>query len=114
MGDAGGFERACSVGPEVDVVLLDSGTTTGDKKIYGGTGQIHDWNESASIVEALSTPVWLAGGLNPSNVASALKVVRPAGVDVCSGLRPEGVLDSRRLADFIAAVRGSEVTYQQV
>ena len=105
MGDPGGYERALEVGPEADVVLLDSGSTTGDVKVFGGTGKVHNWDESALIVQALSTPVWLAGGLNPENVGEAIATVRPAGVDVCSGLRPGGGLDAARLRDFIDATR---------
>jgi phosphoribosylanthranilate isomerase len=41
----------------------------------------HDWSISRRIVELLRTPVILAGGLGPDNVADAIRVVRPAGVD---------------------------------
>jgi phosphoribosylanthranilate isomerase len=71
-----------------DIVLLDSGRA--GSGVLGGTGQTHDWTLSAQIVERCSKPVWLAGGLNPDNLADAITAVRPAGVDVCSGLRTDG------------------------
>ncbi len=49
-------------------------------------------------------PVSLAGGLRPSNVAEAIRAVRPFGVDLCSGARNEGRLDPDKLAAFMAAL----------
>ena len=63
----------------VDFLLLDS-HRAGDKQI-GALGVTHDWNISRSIVENVQTPVILAGGLGPDNVADAIIAVRPAGVD---------------------------------
>jgi len=48
--------------------------------------------------------VWLAGGLRAENVAQAIAKVRPHGIDVCSGVRRDGVLDPVRLARMAAAV----------
>lgn len=62
-----------------DFILLDSYRAE-DKQI-GALGIPHDWSISRRIVERLSTPVILAGGLGPDNVAEAIRVVRPAGVD---------------------------------
>lgn len=62
-----------------DILLLDS-ALAGDGKM-GALGVTHDWNISRRIVEAVSMPVILAGGLGPDNVAEAIRVVRPAGVD---------------------------------
>lgn len=70
-----------------DYILLDSGKPSAPQKTFGGTGETHDWTISAHIVETLNKPVYLAGGLNPNNVAEAVKTVRPYGVDICSGLR---------------------------
>ncbi|MEZ4466454.1 MAG: hypothetical protein R3F43_18880 [bacterium] len=50
-------------------------------------------------------PVILAGGLRPGNVQAAVRMVRPFGVDVCSGLRVDGALSPTLLADFVEAVR---------
>ncbi|MEA2800541.1 MAG: phosphoribosylanthranilate isomerase [Rhodospirillaceae bacterium] len=63
----------------VDFLLLDS-HREGDTQI-GALGVTHDWNISRSIVESVRTPVILAGGLCPDNVADAILAVRPAGVD---------------------------------
>jgi phosphoribosylanthranilate isomerase len=63
----------------VDFLLLDS-HREGDTQI-GALGVTHDWNISRSIVESVRTPVILAGGLGPDNVADAIRAVRPAGVD---------------------------------
>lgn len=62
-----------------DWLLLDS-HAPGDRQI-GAQGITHDWSISRRIVEAVSTPVILAGGLGPDNVADAIKAVGPAGVD---------------------------------
>jgi len=62
-----------------DFLLLDS-HRAGDNQI-GALGLTHDWSISRRIVEAVKTPVILAGGLGPANVAQAIRDVRPAGVD---------------------------------
>lgn len=98
-------EEAIRVPPGVDVLLLDSGRPDAEEKELGGTGRTHDWSVSRRIRDRVEIPVWLAGGLRPGNVAEAIRAVRPHGVDVCSGLRPEGHLDEDVLARFVAAVR---------
>lgn len=62
-----------------DFILLDSYSRE-DKQI-GALGVTHDWSISRQIVEKLRTPVIVAGGLGPDNVAEAIRVVQPAGVD---------------------------------
>jgi phosphoribosylanthranilate isomerase len=99
-------EEAMSVAPHVDAVLLDSGNQSLAVKELGGTGRTHDWNLSRQIREAIGVPMFLAGGLNPSNVAAAIREVQPFGVDVCSGLRTNGVLDAQKLSAFIRAIGG--------
>jgi len=85
-----------------DAVLLD----TKVRGRIGGTGKTHDWSISAKIVETCPKPVILAGGLNPSNVADAIKRVRPWGVDTNSGTRAAGgVKDHAKIRAFIAAAR---------
>jgi phosphoribosylanthranilate isomerase len=49
--------------------------------VVGATGLTHDWSWSRDIVEAVSVPVILAGGLGPDNVREAIEAVHPAGVD---------------------------------
>jgi phosphoribosylanthranilate isomerase len=62
-----------------DFLLLDSHRES-DRQI-GALGTTHDWTISRRIVELVRTPVILAGGLGPDNVADAIRAVRPAGVD---------------------------------
>ena len=96
--------RAQTLAETADFLLLDSGAPDKAIKELGGTGRTHNWAISRQIVAQSPVPVWLAGGLNPDNVADAIKAVRPHGVDVCSGLRPDGALDPRRLDTFLARV----------
>ena len=70
----------------------------------GGTGRRADW--ALAAVLGLTRPVVLAGGLTPDNVAAALAVARPAGVDVASGVEvAPGIKDPRRVAAFLRAAR---------
>ncbi|MBM3568292.1 MAG: phosphoribosylanthranilate isomerase [Alphaproteobacteria bacterium] len=87
-----------------DALLLDSGRPGAPFAELGGTGRVHDWRISRDIVARVEKPVFLAGGLNPGNVAEAVATVRPFGVDLCSGLRSEGRLDPAKLAAFTAAL----------
>jgi phosphoribosylanthranilate isomerase len=98
--------EAARVTPHVDALLLDSGRIGEGEKVLGGTGRVHDWEISRRIREATPLPLWLAGGLRPENVADAIAAVSPQGVDVCSGLRPDGALDRERLRRFCRAARG--------
>ncbi|MBS1270754.1 MAG: N-(5'-phosphoribosyl)anthranilate isomerase [Gammaproteobacteria bacterium] len=68
----------------------------------GGTGDTFDWSR---IPDSLSSPVFLAGGLNVDNVAQAIRTVRPYGVDVSSGVEQSpGVKDPDRIAKFLQSV----------
>jgi phosphoribosylanthranilate isomerase len=88
---------------EADALLLDSGNPNLPLKELGGTGRVHDWTVSRTIVDAVRVPVFLAGGLRADNVAQALRAVRPFGLDVCSGVRTDGRLDPAKLEAFMAA-----------
>ena len=98
-------EEAIAVAPHVDAILLDSGNQSLAVKELGGTGRTHDWSLSRKIREAIDVPLFLAGGLKPHNVAAAIQEVEPFGIDVCSGLRTDGALDRRKLADFFTQIR---------
>ena len=89
-----------------DKVLLDA--SRGGES--GGTGLTLDWDLAASLVAAAGdTPVILAGGLDPGNVGEAIRRVRPAGVDVSSGVEVAGNTKSLALIrSFFQAV--GEVT----
>jgi phosphoribosylanthranilate isomerase len=99
---------AIDVSSEADAILLDSGNPALAVKELGGTGRAHDWEISRAIREAVTVPVWLAGGLTAANVGSAIAQVGPFGVDVCSGVRTAGSLDESKLAAFMKAVRTRE------
>jgi phosphoribosylanthranilate isomerase len=99
-GDASLIE-AIGVAPLVDVILLDSGNQSLAVKELGGTGRTHDWSVSRQIRDAVDKPVFLAGGLNAANLRDAVAAVQPYGLDVCSGLRTNGLLDARKVNDFM-------------
>jgi phosphoribosylanthranilate isomerase len=105
--DDDAIRQAVALAPVVDAMLLDSGNPSLSTKELGGTGRAHDWAVSRRIRDSVNVPVFLAGGLNPQNVAQAINQVAPFGVDVCSGLRTNGELDEKKLGDFMRAVRNS-------
>jgi phosphoribosylanthranilate isomerase len=98
---AAGSKDAHRYALSVDAILLD--TLVNGK--LGGTGAVHDWNYSASIVKSLKVPVILAGGLNSGNVAEAVLKVRPYAVDVSSGTETEGKKDPEKIRSFVKVVR---------
>lgn len=83
-------------------VILD----TWDPELPGGTGRVGDWDLAAEA--ARKRRVILAGGLTPGNVARAVGMVRPFGVDVSSGVEiAPGIKDPSLLRDFAAAAKGA-------
>lgn len=85
-----------------DALLVDSLDEDGQ----GGTGSTHDWARTRDLVTDLDTPVILAGGLTPENVARAIETVRPYGVDVATGVeRSGGVKDPEAVRSFIEHAR---------
>ena len=92
--------------PFVDMFITDTfDPTTGAS---GATGKIHDWTVSRKLVELSPKPIILAGGLNPTNVYEAIQIVRPAGVDVHTGVEDSSGRKSRSLVKAFVneAVRG--------
>lgn len=75
-----------------DYILLDSGA---------GTGTVFDW----SLLQNIQRPYFLAGGLDCTNVATAINVLHPFAVDVSSGIETDGRKDRNKMAAFVAAVR---------
>ena len=96
------MDEALAAAPLVDTLLLDSGNPRLAVKELGGTGRVHDWTTSRRICESVAVPVLLAGGLNPGNARAAFERVRPAGLDVCSGLRLNGRLDASDAPRFLS------------
>lgn len=76
-----------------DLILLDSGT---------GSGQKFDWR----LIKDIGRDYLLAGGLSPENVAEAIRLVRPFGVDVSSGIETDLKKDPVKMKKFAAQVRG--------
>jgi phosphoribosylanthranilate isomerase len=79
---------------------------TYDPDAYGGTGQTGDWPLAGAL--ARDEPVILAGGLNPDNVGSARREVKPWGVDVSSGVEFEGTKHPGLIQTFITNARSAE------
>ncbi|HEU4878016.1 MAG TPA: phosphoribosylanthranilate isomerase [Gemmatimonadaceae bacterium] len=100
-------EQAVELSEKVDALLLDSGNPSLAVKELGGTGRVHDWKLSREIRDRASVPIYLAGGLNPSNAAEAITNVEPFALDVCSGLRTDGALDAAKVDAFMSAVRSA-------
>jgi len=89
-------------GGRVDAYLAD----TYSKDLPGGTGKVGNWEAVRRLVQTSSTPVILAGGLNPGNVREALHAVNPWGVDVNSGVEASpGIKNINRVREFIQQCR---------
>ena len=83
-----------------DCFIIDSFNRLTDQ--VGGTGLTHDWNIDRKVVMTVRKPVIIAGGLTPDNVAEAIKISRPAGVDVNSGCKNEkGIKDRNKVITFV-------------
>lgn len=99
--DDNSITEAIEISKYVDMLLLDSGNPNLRTKELGGTGKTHNWEISREIVEQVDIPVFLAGGLNYGNIAEAVKIVNPFGVDVCTGVRTNGELDAVKIKRFV-------------
>jgi len=89
------------LGPLVNGFLTD--TYAPETGASGATGRTHDWSVSRRIVELSPRPVILAGGLTPANVREAIAAVRPAGVDVHTGVEDaSGRKDRAKVLAFVA------------
>ncbi len=106
--------KAFRIEPEFPLATLDEysgafaflfdGAHTGQ---YGGTGRTTDWDVARRA--ALNHRIILAGGLKVENVAAAVRIVRPYGIDVASGVESSpGKKDHERLREFIQEVRRAE------
>jgi len=84
------------------IYLLDSHV----EGSYGGTGQTFDWGLVREVSQRF--PMILAGGLSAENVSQAIRMLRPWGVDVSSGVETGGVKDISKIKAFIEAVRRAD------
>lgn len=82
-----------------DYYLIDSPRTT----FYGGSGQSFDW-ELLQQWSLDKSKMILAGGLTAKNVQHAIRIVRPLGVDVSSGVETDGFKDADKIKQFIQQV----------
>jgi phosphoribosylanthranilate isomerase len=110
--------KALPVSVAADLAAADVYKTAADRLLFdarppkdatrpGGLGRPFDWRLLARVDAA--TPYMLSGGLNPGNVAEAIAVARPAGVDVSSGVeRAPGVKDADKIGAFVGAAREAE------
>lgn len=91
-----GFTAALLNDPGAEAYLLDAPAGA----LHGGSGQTFDW----SLIRGLRQRIVLAGGLDASNVADAIRAVSPWGVDACSRLESApGKKDHRKVAEFVSA-----------
>ena len=88
--------RAWSEVEEIDALLIDGGT--------GGMGVQFNWKRLAEVKDKSTKPLILAGGLDASNVAEAIRIVQPYAVDVSSGVEStRGVKDIAKIRAFCKA-----------
>ncbi|KAG0358983.1 anthranilate synthase component II [Gamsiella multidivaricata] len=87
--------------------LLDAAGKAGG--YGGGEGQTFDWSVAKAVVESQEGgfPVLLAGGLDPENVAEAVRQVRPWAVDVSSGVETNGEKDEQKIKAFIERAKSA-------
>ena len=80
-----------------DMLLFDAY----HKDERGGTGEVFDW----SSLDAFERPFMLAGGIDSTNVARAIRTVRPYGIDISSGIETNGVKDDKKITAFTKIVK---------
>ncbi|ELY66376.1 phosphoribosylanthranilate isomerase [Natronococcus jeotgali] len=85
-----------------DGLLVDTPAAEGG----GGTGETHDWELTRELTADLDSPIVLAGGLSPANVADAVRTVEPFAVDVASGIEDaDGATDADAARAFVERAR---------
>jgi phosphoribosylanthranilate isomerase len=88
--------------PDAAGFLLDAW----QPEMHGGGGVAFDWQQ---VPENINTPIILAGGLTPGNVATAIRLVKPYAVDVSTGVeRDKGIKSREKIEAFMREVRNSE------
>ncbi|MEC8524693.1 MAG: phosphoribosylanthranilate isomerase [Pseudomonadota bacterium] len=98
---------SCLRFPGALAILLDSYKPG----VPGGTGETFDWS---LVPETPPKPIVLAGGLEPSNVASAIKQIRPFAVDISGGVEAsKGIKDHSKITDFVNEVYRVDQLYRE-
>ena len=92
-----------------DAILVDTVYKSGSGVQYGGTGRTSNWNTVTELFKNLDVPMFLAGGITPSNVKDAINQVNPYGIDVASGVEKEkGMKYPEKVRELIKIVRRIE------
>lgn len=80
---------------------------------FGGAGICFDWVGLQEIRARIAKPLLVAGGLTSNNVADAIKILNPTGVDVSGGVETNGQKDAAKISEFMQAVRRGRYNYSQ-
>ena len=72
-----------------DALLVDSVDASEGFVRLGGTGKVGDWAAIAALRQKMEIPIFLAGGIDPDNIADAIHTVKPDGIDLCSGVESQ-------------------------
>lgn len=91
----------------VDYFLMDSFNLSTNQ--VGGTGITYNWIKAGEIIKKLKKPVFLAGGLSPENVQTAINQANPYGVDVNSGCKLNGIKNIKKVKDFVANAKWNKI-----
>ena len=99
-----GFQWAAMDGTGIDALLLDGPAGA----LFGGSGKTFDWERFAGQAKACPARLIVAGGLDETNVARAVELLRPWGVDACSRIESApGKKDLIRMSRFLAAAKAA-------
>ncbi len=115
--------KALAISSAADLAQLPSYEAVADRILYdakppkdadrpGGHGRAFDWNLLAKV--SRKKPMMLSGGLNPDNVAEAIKIARPDGVDVSSGVEDApGIKNAEKIKSFVVNARAAAQALQE-
>lgn len=95
---------------DIAMYLLFDAKPPKDAVMPGGLGKTFDWNILTTNHKPQTTPFFLSGGLTPQNVAEAIHITQPYGVDVSSGVESSpGVKDSAKIIEFIQNAKQAKI-----
>lgn len=110
------------VGPAIKAFKVQDGEINGDisaykdclilldappKEFEGGSGESFDW-EKLQLSDLPKSRLMIAGGLDPQNVTEAIRIFKPFGVDVSSGVETDGIKDTSKIKTFIKNAKGAD------